>query len=300
MSVSTSILQVSTQVPAIEGESEVINPGDRWPAPYRGSKYSVRRLVRSREKTQYRWVWARKDKLIHSVVPKGLILALREARPNLTGSIRITSHREVLCKKLNTTTGLWVPYYVGKLEGRLEFDGFDLDPDDLELGQFWRGLHFKHGETWSVWTRRGNADYLYWSRQGMYFRSVNPYPKLCKLLRSVRPRGGRIYITEHGHIWFNLTEQGTSYEYKNHIKEKMSGDFREFRSDDCWDTLIDSISERVTATKTRPLYLGHISEFGEPPRTYFEGDIFGQGTKNEDVDDEDGYHSKGYRGMRGG
>jgi len=295
---SASIVQVPTQVPVAGGETESVYPGDTWPAPYRGSKYSVKRLVRSGDRTQYRLVWARQDKLIHSSVPQGLIASLREARPNVTGSIRITSHREVLCKKLDTT-GLWVPYYVGKLEGNLEFDGFELDPD-LKLGQFWRGLHFKHGETWSVWTRRGNADYLYWSRKGMYFRSIHPYPKLCALLREVRPRGGRIYITEHGHVWFNLTEQGTSYAYKSYIKETISDDIAEFRSEDSWDALIESISERVNATKTRPLYLGHISEFGEPPRTYFDGNPFGQGTRNEDEDDEDGYHSKGYRGMRGG
>lgn len=298
MNVSASIVQVSTQVPAFGGEIEVIDPGDKWPAPYRGSKYSLRRMRRRGDNVQYRLVWARKDKLIQSAVPKGMIAALREIRSNLTGSIRITSHREVLCKKLSA--GLWVPHYVGKLEGNLEFDGFELDPDDLELGQFWRGLHFKHGETWSVWTRRGNADYLYWSKQDNYFRSINPYPKLCKLFRLVRPRGGRMYITEHGHIWMNLTERGTSYTYKKYIQEKMSDDIREFRSDDYWDTLIESIDERISATKTRPLYLGHISEFGEPPRTYFEEDEFGQGTKNEDEDDEDRYHSKGYRGMRGG
>ncbi|SVD44969.1 uncharacterized protein METZ01_LOCUS397823, partial [marine metagenome] len=44
---SASIVQVPTQVPVAGGETESVYPGDAWPAPYRGSKYSVRRLVRS-------------------------------------------------------------------------------------------------------------------------------------------------------------------------------------------------------------------------------------------------------------
>tara|TARA_B100000029_G_C17553414_1_gene950896 strand:- start:1117 stop:2016 length:900 start_codon:yes stop_codon:yes gene_type:complete len=298
---SATIQQVPTKVPSAGGIEQLVDPGDPWPAPYRGSKYSVRRLARSGERTQYRLVWARQDKLVHTKVPKGLISALRVSRPNLSGSIRITSHGEVLCKRLDDRTGLWNPFYLGKLEaGELEFDGFDLDPSDLSLAQFWRGFHFKHGETWSVWSRPGNNDYLYWSKQGMYFRSTNRYPELCQRLRSIRPRGGRIYITEHGHIWFNLTDKGTSPQFRTKIAEIARKDVELFRSDSSWDTLIDSISERISATKCRPLYLGRMSDFGKPPRTYFEGITFSEGTRNEDEDDEDGPNSSGYRRMRRG
>ena len=74
-----------------------------------------------------------------------------------------------------------------------------------------------------------------------------------------------------------------------------------FSESEEYDDLVESIHERYVVTKTRPIYLGHISEFddGNPPRTYFENGIFQGGTKNEDEDDEDGFSSSGYRRMRG-
>ena len=94
-----AIINQATIVPSINGISIEVNPGELWPAPYRGSKYSVRRLAGEDGKDRYRLVWARKDKLVHTLVPKGLIPLLRESRPSITGSIRLTSHREVLCKR---------------------------------------------------------------------------------------------------------------------------------------------------------------------------------------------------------
>ena len=297
---AATILDEPTTVPTADGLPTTVNTGERWPAPYRGSKYSVRRLVRSGKSPHYRLVWARQDKMVHSRIPNGLLGLLRESRPEITGSIRITSHREVLCKRLDHSSGLWVPHYLGKLEGALEFDGFSLDPSGLEVGQFWRGFHFKHGETWAVWTRAGNGDYLHWSRKGVYFRSTETYPELCRLVREIRPRGGRIYITEHGHIWFNLNDKGVSRQWSRRVKELRSSDAILFRSDPAWDTLIESLSERIMVTKLHPLYLGRIEDFGGSPRTYFEKIVFSSGTKNEDQDDEDGDRSRGYRRMRRG
>lgn len=294
-----AIINKATSVPSINGISIEVNPGDLWDAPYRGSKYSVRRLADLDGKERYRLVWARKDKLVHTSVPKGLIPLLRESRPSITGGIRITSHREVLCKRPNKNTGKWDPHYIGILEGDIDFtdSGFDLNPNELSTGRFWRGFHFKHGETWAVWTRGGNEDYLYWSKKGVYFKSTVPYLELCKLIREIRPKGGRIYITDHGHIWFNLNDAGLSYKYRDEIQREMLDDIELFKNDKQYDTLIQSISERIDATKLRPLYLGKMEDFGEPPRTYFETP-FSEGTKLEDEDDEDGDHSKGYRRMR--
>ena len=303
---SAMILAQSTNVPSADGKLVEVEPGNPWPAPYRGSKYSIRRIAGdthqkegAMEKTRYRLVWARQGKLVHTSVPKGLIPLLMVSRPSITGGIRVTSHREVLCKRLDSESGLWIPYYIGMLEGDIDFSdsGFNLNPDEISVGQYWRGFHFKHGETWSVWTRGGNEDHLYWSRQGVYFRSTEPYPELCKFVRDIRPKGGRIYITEHGHIWFNINDSEVSHRYRDDIKREMYSDHDLFTNDSKYDTLIESISERINATRLRPLYLGRMQDFGEPPRTYFENG-FSEGTRREDEDDEDGDHSKGYKTMR--
>ena len=119
---ATTITDNKTTVPSIDGIPVEVHPGDRWPAPYRGSKYSVRRLAGADGKDRYRLVWARQDKLVHTPIPIGLIPLLRVSRPSITGSIRITSHREVLCKRLDPVSGLWVPYYIGMLDGDIEFE----------------------------------------------------------------------------------------------------------------------------------------------------------------------------------
>ena len=298
MSAGPEIILQSTEVPCSHGEVLIVNPGDKWPAPYRGSRYTIRRMKKEDGTFQYRFCWTRQGGIHHRSIFKGLLRALREIRSDeVGGSIRITPWREVLCKKYDQTTSRWVPYYVGKLDGKIDFNGFNLDPD-LEKGQLWHGFHFKHGETWSVWVRRGSGNHLYWSRQGIILRSIDEHPELVSAIREIRPRGGRCYFTEHGHIWMNLPKGEGSQAWEHRIHDMMKRDYRELG--ETHETLFDSIAERFDSTKTFPLYLGKIKDFddGEPPRTYFEIIDFNKGTKGEDEDDEDGFSSQGWKRMR--
>ena len=289
-----------TQVPTFNGEMQTVNPGDIWPAPYRGSRYTIRLRKRPEDgRHQYQLFWTRQEALYHRKLFPGLKMGLENIKgSSFAGSIRITSWREVLCKKYDPLSDKWIAHYVGKLEGNLVFNGFDINPD-IKCGQFWRGFHFKHGETWSVWVRSGSGDHLYWSRKGVYFRSLNEHPELVQKVREIRPRGGRCYVTEHGHVWMNLPNGEESPHWSTEIRNLIIKDTQEFK-DPKWDDLIESISERFTVTKTRPIYVGKVSDFddGKPPRTFFANANFNEGSKNEDVDDEDGFASPGYRNMR--
>ena len=85
------------------------------------------------------------------------------------------------------------------------------------------------------------------------------------------------------------------------IRDLLREDTIEFQSSEKYNELIESIAERYEVTKTRPLYLGMISDFDEgvPPRTEIPEDVlFTMGTNDEDQDDEDEFSSSGYRGMR--
>ena len=289
----------STEVPCFDGEIKTIQPGDIWPLPYRGSRYTIRLQKRPDGKFQNQLLWTRQEALYTRPLFRGLIKQLQEIKgSNFRGSIRITSWREVLCKKYDPESENWVAYYVGKLVGNIDFRGFDLNPT-LKCGQFWRGFHFKHGETWSIWVRGGSGNYLYWSRKGVYFRSLVEHPELVQKIKEIRPRGGRCYITEHGHIWMNIPDGEESPHWSTPLRNLILSDTKEF-SDPKWDDLVESISERYSVTKTRPIYVGMVKDFdnGLPPRTYFESVDFNKGTKSEDEDDEDGFSSPGYHRMR--
>lgn len=293
------LIKEPTTVPFTDGEMVQVMPGDVWPAPYRGSKYTIRLRKRQDGRHQHQLLWTRQEALYNRTLFPGLKPALVDIKGNnFGGSIRITAWREVLCKKYDSSTDRWIPHYVGKLKGSIDFAGFDLDPE-TETGQFWRGFHFKHGETWSVWVRSGSENYLYWSRKGTYFRSLDEHPELVGKIKDIRPRGGRCYITEHGHVWMNMPNGEESMNWSTRLRNLITKDTNEFQ-DPKWDDLIESISERYTVTKTRPIYVGKISDFdnGMPPRTYFSGSAFKTGSKNEDEDDEDGFASKGYQNMR--
>ena len=122
---------------------------------------------------------------------------------NGLGSFVVTPHKEIIARYQDENTGKWPAVYIGKLEGKMEFDSFDLDPD-LEVGQLWTGFMFKHGESFSVWSRDRHDHFLHWKRLGIHFRTIDQYSKLCNLVREIRPKGGRLYLNEYGHIWMNV------------------------------------------------------------------------------------------------
>jgi len=279
-----------TNVPGIDGEMFSINPGDLWPLPYRGSRYSLKKVG-----DQLKMCWSRLD-IVHpsKSIPKGLIKAMVDYRHDSRGSFRITPHLEVITKR-ETENG-WGCVYLGKLEGVFLFPGFDLDPDDIQTGNIWRGLHFKHGEEFAVWNREGNNDYLYWSHRGLYFRSSEQYPEICAKVREIRPRCGRIYFTEYGHIWMNLPEGDVSFMWAPKFRDLLQKDKQLLATN---DILLQSVFARKSATYTFPIYLGRVSDFdsGIAPRTHFTAfGYFGSG--DETVDDGDEFDANSWKKMQ--
>jgi len=159
----------------------------------------------------------------------------------------------------------------------------------------WRGLHFKHGEEFAVWNREGNDDYLYWTHRGIYFRSTERYPELCAKVREIRPRCGRIYFTEYGHIWMNLPTGDISSMWKPRFRELFDEDKARLSRN---DILLRSIAARKEATYAFPVYLGKTSDFdsGVPPRTHFTNNIY-FGLGDENVEDGDEYDAESWKKM---
>jgi hypothetical protein len=288
-----SLKDVDTEVPGVDENLTTVSPGDVWPLPHRGSRYTIREI-----EGKLRVCWARMD-VVHpsEKLPSRLLKAMREHKRDRRGRFVLTPCREVIARR-EAQPEVWESVYLGRMGGVLSFPGFDLDPQTIDTGNLWTGLHFTHGEVFAVWNRDGNDDYLYWSGQGIYFRSIQRYPELCAKVRNIRPRCGRIYITENGHIWMNLPRSEVSYEFGPEFSRLLSEDRQRF-SDPQYDILLRSVYERVRATGCYPVYVGRISDFdsGEPPRTHFSARAhFGIGGEN--AYDGDVFDSKYWRRMK--
>jgi hypothetical protein len=280
----------STTAPSIDGEPIEIHPGDCWPLPFRGSRYTLKAV-----EGRIKFCWSHMDKVYAAEkIPGGLLKAFGAYKLDTRGSLRITPHREVITKVAKT----WEPVYLGKIKDDLEFEGFNLNPEKYEVGRIWKGFHFKHGEVFAVWAREGSGDYLYWSKQGIYFRTIDEHPELCSRIREIRPRCGRLYITETGHIWMNLPATEISSEWLPTIRDYIEEDKAELANPK-YDVVLKSLRDRVRNTRCWPIHIGHVSDYdhGKAPRTHFKTTKhFGLG--GEDVDDEDGYDADSWKRMK--
>lgn len=289
----TSILSQPTDVPVVDEKLVTVSPGDVWPLPHRGSRYTVKKVDGG-----LKVCWTRLDvKHDASSLPKDLIKAMGTHRGDQRGRFMVTPHGEVIARR-EIRDGVWQSVYLGILDGVLDFPGFELDPSGLKTGNLWPGLHFIHGEVFAVWNRAGNQDYLYWTGRGLYFRTIERYPDICAEVRRIRPRCGRIYITENGHIWMNLPGSEVSRSFQAGFFKLLAEDKKRL-SDGKHDILLRSTYDRYSATNCYPVYLGRMSDFdsGNAPRTHFlAGARFGVG--GEDAYDGDQFGGRSWRKMK--
>jgi len=250
-----------------------IESGQPWPGVYRGSKYTLRQ--NGSEVSIY--LNHRRLELQGSM-PVGLVEALRDiGKSDGTGrgSIRITANRDVLTKihaanYPNVDEALvdegWIPVYVGKLSGAIEFPNVDNDPDDGTLNPpcVWEGLPFKHGERWTM-PVSGGPEWRIKLAQAFQFPSTHDHTDLTRTFRSFRPNGGRFHINEHGHIWMELPNDDV--QNSNQLADKIEAWVDDAR-DRGRNQLLQLIHRRLEATGNGdpkkgqfPIYLGHISKY---------------------------------------
>lgn len=125
----------TTSVPQSDGRSVKIESDFPWPSAYRGSEYSV---VSNEKFNDVVLKWEQRDLQIFTEVPDGLRRALvLLGKEGGYGSIRVTAGGEILTKvpaedykhvdKAPMDSG-WIPVYVGKLDGNIDFDEVEIDP----------------------------------------------------------------------------------------------------------------------------------------------------------------------------
>mgnify|MGYP001061798487 CR=1 FL=1 len=99
----------------------------------------------------------------------------------------------------------WHPFYIGKLDNSIEFEGIDNDPKDLKPGLFWTGFASHHGAKFHL----DMKERVYF-KETYYEEGVQVSKKyfvqnidkdLVKRLYYFKQGQGSFHINEYGHIW---------------------------------------------------------------------------------------------------
>ena len=270
---TATLVEEPTSVPLENQQSVTLEPGKPWPSAYRGPKYSV---VSDDDFENAVLKWEQRDLTIYTDPPDGLrrVLVLL-GKSGGYGSFRVTADNEVLAKikaedykhadEAPVSSG-WMPVYVGKLSGAIDFDEVDSDPltprsDEIKV---WKGFPFHHGERWSV-SQDGS---LFWKWRDYRFESAFTHPELVAEYRKYRGTAGRLYITENGHVWVNVPKDDINPRQQSAVGNAIREWKQEAEQNDDTATL-RLVNRRLVATSGDddpstghfPIHLGKLRDF---------------------------------------
>lgn len=265
----------STSVPLANQKSVTLQPGRPWPSAYRGSKYS---LVSDEDFDDAVLKWEQRDLAIYTDPPDGVRRPLvLLGKTGGYGSFRVTADREILTKikaedykyvdQAPIDKG-WIPVYVGKLSGTLDFDEVNSDPYKPRKNEIkvWKGFPFHHGERWSV-SQDGT---LFWKWKDYRFESAFAHPELISEYQKYRGTAGRLYITENEHVWVNIPKNDITPSKQSTVKRAIKKWKRTAEEEDDTATL-RLVNRRLVATSGDddpstghfPIHLGQLSDFDD-------------------------------------
>jgi hypothetical protein len=267
--------KVETSVPIADGESVTISPKQPWPSAYRGSQYSL--VSNDDFDSDAVLKWNQRDLNIFAEQPQGLWRTMTIiGKEGGLGSFRVTAGGEVITKvKAEEYSNIdeapvsdgWVPVYLGKLSGEINFDSVSTNPAPPTNGvNVWTGLPFNHGERWAV----SHDNKLVWKWRDYRFESAFDHSDIIDKYAEYRPNPGRLYITEHGHIWINVPTDDLLPDKRDEIQQAVSEWRQEATSNDDTSTL-RLVNRRLTATSSTddpadghiPIHIGQLSQFDD-------------------------------------
>jgi hypothetical protein len=270
---TAQLKEESTSVPLENQQSVTLQPGKPWPSAYRGSKYS---LVTNDDFDDAVLKWEQRDLAIFTDPPDGLRRALvLLGKSGGYGSFRVTADNEVLTKvkaddykhvdEAPVSAG-WIPVYVGKLSGTLDFDEVDSDPLTPRQNNIkvWKGFPFHHGERWSV-SQDGT---LFWKWKDYRFDSAFDHPELVAEYQKYRGTAGRLYVTENAHVWVNVPKNDIAPAKQSAVRNAIKKWQQTAEKEDDTATL-RLVNRRLVATSGDddpstghfPIHLGQLSDF---------------------------------------
>lgn len=270
---TTRIEQTGTTVPQEGNRSVAIDSGQPWPSTYRGSRYSV---VSHDDYEGDVLKWEHRDLSVFASVPNDLQQILSSlGKEDGRGSVRVTANREVLTKvhadryvdvAAAPVDEGWIPVYVGRVEGALDFGEVETDPDPpgRDDVRVWRGFPFDNGERWSV----SHDGSLVWRWRDYGFESAFDHPDIVATYRRFRDRPGRLYVSEDGHVWANVPNDDVAAGEEETVRTAVQR--WKQRAEECGDSAtLRLVNRRLVATSSGddpstghlPVHLGHLSQF---------------------------------------
>lgn len=279
----TELRAESTLVQLTGGEDVEITPGQPWPSAYRGSKYSVVGAGRNNSGVVVKWEYEDLDE--EAEPPGGLLQGMREVGKSGgtgRGSFRVTADGEVLTKvhaddyprvdEAPVSKG-WIPVYLGQLQGTLDFDRVDNDPEIPNNGDIdiWGGLPGNHGERWVVSGRKN----LIWKWKDYRFQSAFDHSELVSRYQQLRRPAGRVQVNEHGQVFVNVSASDVPTAAKKVVASAY--DQWQTRAERNGNTAEMRLVERRLEATSRtgepedgylPVHIGHSRDFdgGHVPR----------------------------------
>jgi hypothetical protein len=122
-------------------ECDNLKKGEVYNKHVRGSRYGF-----SNNKLFYKYPGGGKNYVIGSW--EGLVDDLIDVRGEYGGRIIINENKEIVTYK-QMEINKWIPYYIGKIECEMRFEGIENNPKDLKPGLLWTGFASHHGSQFS-------------------------------------------------------------------------------------------------------------------------------------------------------
>ena len=202
-----------------------------WFEPFRGSRYSF-----NRDGIFY-VVPVSKHRVEAINYSVNLHKSLLELKPN-GGRFRIDENGNVVVIIQDDEGRMFVK--ACNYDDSLEFDDVGLRPKKLETGDLWTGFYSNHGARYSL----GMLDEVFIPLpRGRRCYVDDPPQLLMDRVRHFKPRGGRFYITEHGHVWCN-SEIGPRQKFLRKQVQTFS------------PLQLELLENRIDATRLYPVYIG--------------------------------------------
>jgi len=163
--------------------------GCRYLGPYRGTAYHVNYKGET---------WWRKGKTYPKIMAKfsddSLIEEILEIKPQ-GGSFKITESKELITKVFTESEG-YIPVYIGKYSGNIEFQELEWKPKGIKKGDLWPSIY--DGTTLSINSNKG----VHIKIGGQKSYALDGHDQLADMILKYQEKseGGRFKINENGAI----------------------------------------------------------------------------------------------------
>jgi len=121
------------------------------------------------------------------------------------GRVIINENQEIVVYRKLDNDQVWMPYYIGRLENEIKFEGIDNNPNNIKPGLLWTGFASHHGAKFQLnLNDRVYFKEIYYEEGAQTIKKYfvkNVDVNLIESLYYFKQGSGSFHINEYGHIW---------------------------------------------------------------------------------------------------